>query len=156
MGFLMHALNAGMKISTAKTDVMCLSRHFIQCSFQKSGVTLQQMEKFKYSRFTFSSDGRQDNELDTRIGKASAVMRQFYRSIVLKRVLCTEANLSVFRSVLVPILTYGHECWVLTKSVRSRVQATEMGFLRIVRGLSLLDKVKSTDCDGSRSVYSLF
>ena len=30
---------------------------------------------------TFSSDGRQDNKLDTRIGKASAVMRQLCRSL---------------------------------------------------------------------------
>ena len=66
-------LNVGMKISTAKTEIMCLSRHSVQCSFQTNGVTLQQTEKFKYLGVTFSSDGRQDNELDTRIGKASAV-----------------------------------------------------------------------------------
>ena len=27
-------LNAGMKISTAKTEIMCLSRHSVLCSFQ--------------------------------------------------------------------------------------------------------------------------
>ena len=42
----------------------------------------------------------------------------------------------------VPILTYGHECWVMAERVRSRVQADEMGFLRKVRGLPLLDEVK--------------
>ena len=99
-----------MKISMAKTEIMCLSRHPVQCSFQTNGVTLQQTEKFKHLGVTFSSDGRQDNELDTRIGKASTVMRQLYRSVVLKRELCTKAKLSVFRSVFVPILTYGHEC----------------------------------------------
>ena len=58
-------------------------------------------KKFKYLEVTFSSDGRQDNELDTRIGKASAVIRQLYRSVALKRELCTKAKLSVFRSVFV-------------------------------------------------------
>ena len=71
-------LDAGMKISTAKTEIMCLSRHPVQCSFQTNGVTLKQMEKFKYLGVTFFSDGRQDNELDTCIGKASAVMCQLY------------------------------------------------------------------------------
>ena len=28
-------LDAGMKISMAKTEIMCLSRHPVQCSFQK-------------------------------------------------------------------------------------------------------------------------
>ena len=99
-----------MKINTAKTEIMCLSRHLVQCSFQANRVTLKQTEKFKYLGFTFSSDGRQDNELVTRIDKASAVMRQFYRSVVLKRDLCTRTKFSVFRSVFVPVFTYSHEC----------------------------------------------
>ena len=68
-------------------------------------------------------------------------MRELYRSIALKRDLCTKAKLSVFKSVFVPILTYGHECWVMTERMRSRIQAVNIGFLRKVRGLSVLDKV---------------
>ena len=103
------------------------------------------MEKFKYLRVILLSDGRQDNELDTGIGEVSAVIRQLYRTVVLKRELCTKAKLFVLRSVFVLILIYGNECWVMTERLRSRVQAAEMGFLRKVRSLSLLDKVKSTD-----------
>ena len=69
-------LDVGMKITTAKTKIMCKSGHHVQYSFQTNEVTLKQTEKFKYLRAIFSSDGRQDNELDTRIGKACAVMRQ--------------------------------------------------------------------------------
>ena len=72
-------------------------------------------------------------------------MSLLYRSVVLKRLkrgLCTNAKLSIFRSVYVPILTYGHECWIMNEKVRSRVQAAEMGFLRRMSGLTLLDKVK--------------
>ena len=78
-------LDAGMKTITAKTEIKCLSRHLVQCSFQTNGVTLQQTEKFKYLGVAFSSDGRQDNELDNRIRKASAVMCQFYRSVILHK-----------------------------------------------------------------------
>ena len=70
--------DAGMKISTSNTQIMCLSRQPVQCSFQANRVTIQQTEKFKYLGVRFSTDGRQDNKLDTRIGKASAVMRQLY------------------------------------------------------------------------------
>ena len=83
-----------MKISTAKTEIMRLSRYPVQCYFQTNGETLQLAEKFKYLGVTFSSDDKQDNELDTRIGKASAVMRQLYQSVGLKRQLCTEAKQS--------------------------------------------------------------
>ena len=85
---------AGMKFSTTKTETMCLSRQPKQCSFQIDGVPLKQSEKFKYLGVSFTSDGRQNSELDIRIGKASTVMRQLHRSVVLKRELCTRAKLS--------------------------------------------------------------
>ena len=65
---------AGMKISTAKTEVLHLSRNPDQCVLQVNGATLKQVENFKYLGVAFTSDGRQDEELDTRIGKVSAVM----------------------------------------------------------------------------------
>ena len=80
---LQHALNsfadacntAGIEISTAKTEVLHLSRNPDQCVLQVNGATLKQIEKIKYLGVAFTSDGRQDEELDIRIGKVSAVMR---------------------------------------------------------------------------------
>ena len=95
------------------------------------------------------------NELDTRIGKASAVTRQLYRSVVLKQEMCAKAELFVFRSVFVPILTYGYECWVMTERVKFRVQAAEMGCLQKVIGLSLFNKVKSTNLYQSLDIEPL-
>ena len=104
---------AGMKISTTKTKTMYLSRQPKQCSLQIDRVPLKRSEKFKYLGVSFTSDDKPNSELDIRIGKASAVMRQLHRSVVLKRELCAKAKLSIFRSVYVPILTYGHECWIV-------------------------------------------
>ena len=66
-----------MKISTAKTEVplLHLSRNPDQCVLQVNRATLKQVEKFKYLGVAFTSDRKQDEELDTQIGKASAVMR---------------------------------------------------------------------------------
>ena len=93
--------------------------------------------------------------MDIRIGKASAVMRQLHRSVVLKRELCTKAKLSIFRSVYVPILTYGHECWIMNERVRFRVQAAEIGFLRRISGFTLLDENISADIRESLNIESL-
>ena len=64
-----------MQISTAKTEVLHLSRNPDQRVLQVNGATLKQVEKFKYLGIAFTSGGRQDEEVDTRIDKASAVMR---------------------------------------------------------------------------------
>ena len=120
---------AGMKISTAKTEVLHLSRNPDQCVLQVNGVALKLVEKFRYLGVAFTSDGRQDEELDTRIGKASAVMRALHYSVIMKRELLKKAKLSVFKTVFVPIFTYGHKSWVMTEKMRSQVQASEMRFL---------------------------
>ena len=101
--------NAGMKISSTKTEIFHRSRNSDQCVLQVNGATLKQVEKFKYLGVAFTSDGRQDEELDTRIGKASAVMRALHYLVVTKRELSKTATLSIFKAVFVPILTYGHE-----------------------------------------------
>ena len=89
---LQHALNsfadacntAETKISTAKTEVLHLSRNPDQCVLQVNGATLKQVEKFKYLGVAFTSDGRQDEELDIRIGKASAGMPALHYLVVMK------------------------------------------------------------------------
>ena len=65
--------------------------------------------KTKNLGVAFTSGGWQDEELDTRVGKASAVMRALHYSVVMKRELSKKAKLSIFKAVFVPILTYGHE-----------------------------------------------
>ena len=57
-------------------------------------------------------------------------MRALHYSVVMKRELSKKAELSIFKVVFVPILTYGHESWEMTERVRSQRQASEMRFLR--------------------------
>ena len=92
----------------------------------------------------FTNDGRRNEDL-TRIGKVNAVLRELYRSVVTKRELSNTAKLSVFISVFVPILTCGHESWVMIERILSQVQAAEMGFLRRVHGMTLCDKVRNCE-----------
>ncbi|CAM1304234.1 Uncharacterised protein r2_g1417 [Pycnogonum litorale] len=51
-----------------------------QCTLRVSGVPLKRVEKFEYLGVIFTSDGRRDIELDTRIAAIGAVMRQLQRS----------------------------------------------------------------------------
>ena len=152
---LIVAFFAGKKISTAKTEVLHLSRNPDQCVLQANGATLKQVEKFKYLGVAFTSDGRQDEELDTRIGKASAVMRVLHYSVVMTRKLSKKAKLSIFKAVFVPIITYGHESWVMTERMRSQVQASKMIFLRRFVGVTLFNKVRSSEIQKSLNIDPL-
>ena len=91
--------NAGIKISKPKTEVFHLSRNPDQCVLQANETTMKQVEKFKYLGVAFTSDVRQDEELDTRIGKASAVIQSLHNSVVMKREMSKMAKLSIFKTV---------------------------------------------------------
>ena len=56
---------AGTNISTVKTEVLHLLRNPDLCVLQVNGALLKQVEKSKYLEIAFTSDGRQDEELDT-------------------------------------------------------------------------------------------
>jgi len=66
---------------------------------QVSSNTLQQVEKFKYIVVAFTSDGRQSKEIDTRIGKANAVLFEFYPSVITKREISNTAESAFKRSL---------------------------------------------------------
>ncbi|TWW81097.1 hypothetical protein D4764_01G0009120 [Takifugu flavidus] len=135
---------AGMKISTSKSEAMVLNRKKVECLLRVKEEILPQVEEFKYPGVLFTSEGRMEQEIDRQIGAASAVMRTLHRSVVVKRELSQKAKLSIYWLIFVPTLTYGHELWVMTKRIRSRVQVAEMSFLRRVAGLSLRDRVRSS------------
>ncbi|TWW53911.1 R2DM Retrovirus-related Pol polyprotein from type II retrotransposable element [Takifugu flavidus] len=135
---------AGMRISTSKSEAMVLNQKKVECLLRVKEEILPQVEEFKYLGVLFTSEGRMEREIDRRIGAASTVMRTLHRSVVVKRELSRKAKLSIYRSIFVPTLTYGHELWVMTERTRSRVQAAEMSFLRRVAGLSLRDRVRGS------------
>ncbi|KAK3533462.1 hypothetical protein QTP70_022244 [Hemibagrus guttatus] len=149
---LQHALGrfaaeckaAGMKVSTSKLEAMVLDRKKVACTLQVGGEVLPQVEEFKYLGVLFTSEGRMDREIDRRISAAAAVMQSMYRSVVVKKELSRKAKFSIYQSIYVPTLTYGHELWVMTERVRSRIQAAEMSFFRRVAGRSLKDRVRSS------------
>jgi len=72
----------------------------------------------------FTSDGRRNKKIDTRVVEANPFLREFHRSVVTKRELSNTAKLSVFKSVFVPILTYGREFWAMTEKISSNASGS--------------------------------
>ncbi|KAK3567028.1 hypothetical protein QTP86_008979 [Hemibagrus guttatus] len=105
----------GMRVSTSKSDAMVLNWKKMACTLQVGDAVLPQVEEFKYLGVLFTSEGRMDHEIDRRIGAAAAVMWSMYQSVVVKKELSRKAKLSIYQSIYVPTLTYGHELWVMTQ-----------------------------------------
>ena len=68
-------------------------------------------------------------------------MGALHHSVVLKQELLRKPKLSVFKSIFIPILTYGHESLVMTEGGQSQRQASEINFLQKIKGVMMFDKL---------------
>jgi len=134
---------------------MSPSRRPRQYILQVSGNTLQQVETLKYLRVVFTCDGSRNKEIDTRVGKANAVLREFDCSVVAKRELSKTAMLSVCISVFVPILICGYESQVTIERILWKEQTAEMGYLRRVLCVTLRDKEHISEIGKAQDVKPL-
>ena len=73
----------------------------------------------------------------------------------MKRELSKKTKLPIFKTVVIPVLTYGHESWVMTDRVRSQVQASEMRFIRRIEEVTLFNKVRSSEIRKSLNIEPL-
>ena len=109
IGFLLRATKQEQK-SALKILRYCLSRRPRKCILQLSGNTLQWAETFKDIGVVFTNDGSRNKEIETQIiGKTNAVLCELDCSVMTKRELSKNAKFSVFKSVFVPVLTYGQQ-----------------------------------------------
>ena len=67
-----------------------------------------QVKEVKYLGVWFTSEGMMEREMNRRVGAAGAVLHVLHRTVVTKRELSQKAKLSIYRSIFVPTLTYGH------------------------------------------------
>ena len=72
-------------------------------------------------------------------------MQALHYSFAMKGELSKKARLLIFKTVFVPNLTYGHESLVMTERERSQMQASEMRFLQKIEGVTLFNKVRSSE-----------
>ena len=68
---------------------------------------------------------------------------------------CMLLKFYIFKAVFDPILTYGHESWVMTERMQSQVQASEMRVLRRIEGVMLFNKVRSSEIQKSLNIEPL-
>uniref|UniRef100_A0A8C5CGF6 Reverse transcriptase domain-containing protein n=1 Tax=Gadus morhua TaxID=8049 RepID=A0A8C5CGF6_GADMO len=83
---------AGMRISTAKSESMTLSRKPVDCLLRVGNESLAQVKEFKYLGVLFASEGTMEREIGRRIGAAGAVLRSLYRTVVTKRELSRKST----------------------------------------------------------------
>ena len=148
----------GMKINTAKTEVRIMNNWDKEkAEIMLNGVTLKQVEKFKYLGSWITSDGSCSTDIKCRIAEAKTAFTEM-RSILSNLKMPFKLRYRILNCYVIPIMMYGCENWILMKSDIKKLEAAEMWFLRRMQKISWKEKksneeiVKSTI--GSRNLLA--
>ena len=73
----------------------------------------------------FNDTALMEKELDVRLAKYSKNVGLLY-PLLKERDIPVKVKVTIYKTVLRPILIYGCEAWVLIKRLKSKIQAAEM------------------------------
>src|SRR3978361_2503324 len=132
----------GMRINKQKTKVMTIGDREIKMEIE--GTEIEQVKQFKYLRVVIENTGAQDAEINERIEKSIKLYYSMNSKFLNIKEVTRQTKMNVYKAVYRPVLPYGCESWVLTQRQKSRIQATEMKFLRRVRKVTRRDKMRNT------------
>ena len=134
----------GMRINKDKTEIMLLSRTPSNINVLLEGQTLKQCRRFEYLGVQFSDQNDPKLEIITRIQKFNNNLYLLY-PLMKDRNIPRKVKTMIYLTILRPILTYGHESWTLTSRTRSQLQAAEMKALRLIKGVTIMDRMRNED-----------
>ncbi len=109
-----------------------------QCKIRMNGQIMEEVNEFKYLGSILCKYGSMDGEIRERatqgrkvIGSLGQVMRE--------RTVSRKVKKALRDSIIVPTVAYASETWVWNQSQKSKIQATEMSYLRGRCGVNRMD-----------------
>src|SRR5262249_34888448 len=87
-----------------------------------------------------SEDGKLEEEINSRIGKANAIAAQLRGGIFNKKEVSKRTKLKVHKAIFRPVLMYGSESWTDNGSIIHKAEVADMKVLRMIGGVNRRDQ----------------
>ena len=133
----------GMAINEAKTETQHLGRDTKEVDISLDNGSLKQSEDFVYLGGNMSQRGGTVKDIERRIGLARGVVQQLNRVWTTKDI-STHTKLNVYEVLVLSVLMYNSETWVLREEDKRRVRVFEMACLRKILGVTKMDRLHNT------------
>lgn len=141
-----------MQISLSKTKVMAFRGiEPVRTKIVLKGQILEQVSHFSYLGNDIGYD--KDFDIDMKLHRFQAMCGTINRT--LRHTASKETKIKFYKVMATPVILYGSELWTKTRKQESRIQATEMRFLRQVKGCTRQDHIRNTDIRTELNIYSI-
>ena len=67
----------------------------------------------------------------------------------------TTVKVTIYKTILRPIVTYGSESWTLITATKSKIQVAEMQVLRLIKGVTRRNRLRNKDIRKELDVKSI-
>ena len=136
----------GMKFSVEKSKTMVVTRGEREGkgSVKIRDEELEVVSSFKYLGSELTQDARLTNEISRRVQQSNSFY-QSVRNLVWNKEIPRKCKEVMYKMYYSPILTYAAETWTMTRREESKIQASEMRFLRSMIGKTRRDRVRNED-----------
>ena len=136
----------GMTISAGKTKVLAIGeiQPEVQSLITLKGQALEEVKSFSYLGSMVGQDGKVEEEVAVRLGKAGIVYQLWRKKVFRSHSLSKETKLRAFRTLVMSVLLYGAETWAVSQRDLNKLRTFQMRCLRDILGLTLWDKVRNT------------
>ncbi|KAK3773584.1 hypothetical protein RRG08_022293 [Elysia crispata] len=123
--------NKGLELNSKKTESMIITRKtsIPKCEIKIKENTIKQANSFKYLGTQITSDGRNHQEIKSRIAQAKASFQQM-KSIMTNIKMSIVVRKRILEAFIEPVLLYGCEAWTIDERMKRSLETTEMWFLR--------------------------
>ena len=112
---------------------------------------IEQVNHFNYLGSDVGYD--KDYDVDNKICKFQRVCGTINRTF--RNKIRNETKLKFYKVMAVPMLAYGSETWTLNKKQQSKIQASEMKFLRSVKGCTKRDLITNQSIREELGIFNM-
>jgi hypothetical protein len=138
----------GLTISLKKTEVLFQPRPggpHIPPVVTIDGSELKAVNTFCYLGSTLSENAMIDDEITSRIGKASAAFGKLQRRLWNSHAIKLSTKIAVYRAVVITTLLYGCETWTVYRRHIKRLAKFHLRCLRKITNTKWQDQVPNTE-----------
>ena len=153
--------NFGLTISIAKTEVLhqpAPGSTYTAPSIKCDGQTLPAVDKFTYLGSTLSRSSNLDDEVTTRLSKASSAFGRLRDQAWDRRGISTKTKINVYKAVVLPSLLYGCETWTVYSRHAKKLNSFHLRCLRKILRIKQEDRIPDTEVlerAEAESIYAL-
>ena len=138
----------GLTISTKKTEVLhqpAPGRDYVPPNITVNGESLKNVDRFTYLGSTLSQNTTIDDEVNTRIARASVAYGRLQSTVWKRRGIGLQTKLKVYRAVILPTLLYACETWTVYQRHARKLNHFHTTCLRRLLGIRWQDRIPDTE-----------